>query len=308
MRTCVIPRILSAGGCLPLRQKNIESLSLITDGNCARGAEFDLTRFDRIRHFSWTGPSTPRELEHVRDCLERNSPHLRSLTLKLLDWVVSDANWHHLRTQGIVHLPNFFSSDILGYGKRDSAISFPALQHLVLSQLSFESAVQDFFTSFNLGGLRKLNLWKCPFTLSFLGGIIESGFCLRLVSLEIVCILGFEDVGNDNDAVMALFLETFQGLEHLFLHLYFCEWAPVLKGIMHHRHSLKQLVLHSRWMNLDSDEESSIAGEEGDMHVYWPLELMNLLHVTDLEVLGMENSPNLMVEFLLIIPQILISS
>jgi hypothetical protein len=150
----------------------------------------DLSHFNHIIEFSWTGVQSKEDFEALRDCLRINAQHLKSLSLNLIDWEKADDFWfidHSRFTGDGSRSRNFFVTDIISLEQSKTGLSFPSLESLSLSALSFESAINDIFLAFNFSGLRKLMLWKCKGILDLLDKWVDSDeedICLT--SLEIV--------------------------------------------------------------------------------------------------------------------------
>jgi len=161
---CVPRTILGSTAYLPEHQKRLESLSLITDGSCyySRDAQnpLDLSQFHHLREISWTGLQSKEEFDALRECLGVNAHHLKSLSLHLGDWEMA-AFWFVDPWKFIedgIDSNNFFASDIMGLQPNKPGLSFPSLQSLSLTHLSFTFAIYELSMAFNFSGLRKLKL------------------------------------------------------------------------------------------------------------------------------------------------------
>lgn len=159
--------------------------------------EYDLTKFVNIRSFSWTGPQSKEDFDAIKDCLAANAGHLEVLNLDLMDWSKADDFWYIDHTRWLdepTRRKNFFADDILGLpldaDRRSSGVCFPVLRHLLLGQVSFDSAITRLVNAFSIFQLKQLKLWNCPQTVKLLEHLTEARQDLELESLEVTC--GYE--------------------------------------------------------------------------------------------------------------------
>ncbi|KAL1965855.1 hypothetical protein VTN77DRAFT_4988 [Rasamsonia byssochlamydoides] len=83
--TCVPAQILGHNGYLPLKQKGLESIRLVTDGSCPWHG-YDLKEFTKLKRLSWTGLRSRNDFLALRECLEVTSHQLVQLELDPLNW------------------------------------------------------------------------------------------------------------------------------------------------------------------------------------------------------------------------------
>lgn len=152
LRTCVLDQILGSNGYLPLKQKQLESLHLITDGNCSRH-DLALKEFKRLKALSWIGLRSDVDLLALHHCFKEVSHQLIYLTLDFLRWdLVPGFLYRH---------PNFITWSIVMCARNNTTYSFPALKHLSLSAFSFEPISTTLASSFDWNSLQSLRLRFC---------------------------------------------------------------------------------------------------------------------------------------------------
>lgn len=278
MGTCIPAKVLGESGYLAKRQHKIEHLSLVTDRICpnARHGQMplDLSQFNCLRTLSWRGLRSVVDFEALRVCLRANALHLEDLTIDLTGWVKKNDDWFP-RGNG-TRSPNFFVREILGLSRGELNRMLACLRYLSLYNVSFDSAVPETLYALNFSELRVLKLWNCPFSYQLLEAITKSNLAIRLTSFEIVA--NADDVIRDLSVGVQDFLERFEGLKDVYLMLRTTQWTNIAEGILHHKSTLKRLVVHER--KLYSNEV------ERDGGILWPKELEIVLQETSLECFG----------------------
>jgi hypothetical protein len=226
-----------------MKQAHIKSLSLTTDPKCwvsgDRTVALELAKFHQLRAISWRGVSSVRDFSILRGLLQANANHLEELGLGLVEWSLGTAR--------------LSAWDVLQNSSDKKRITFPSLEALSLTGVSFNVAVSEMASAFNISGLCSLKLNKCPATRDLLKAITESGRPIRLTSLELV-------LGRDEDGDLGLldlllvFLQSFKGLEDL--HLLIHGRLPIIEGfwgsVIHHQSTLKQLVYYESPIDFNS--------------------------------------------------------
>jgi len=97
----------------------------------------------------------------LRDTLETNSKHLKTLELDLIRWTSAKLYYHY--REWIQDKPQYFlAHDILNLGSQGQKALFPLLKTLSLSGISYYITVSEMALAFNFNGLRSLKLNKCP--------------------------------------------------------------------------------------------------------------------------------------------------
>jgi hypothetical protein len=299
---CLPLEILGPHGYLAKHQQAIESLSLITGYDCLWTDQglcpVDGLAFKQLRHLSWAA------LRSVEDCgalsvmIRQNAHHLKGLEVDFMHW-----------SEEAIFLPvdhpdteNYFTRYILGVSVDNPAVILPVLESLRLSSISIDEATEEIQSALHLSNLRTLKLCDCSGTEKLLKGIISSGPNLKLASLEVQIT---EDVSNfDIGDTLMEFLSAFNGLEEIYL-MYPgpTETEDILCSLIHHKSTLRRLVLHQRATVID--EESSMFEEEYDLTDLSVIDAASIrsknpFRELDLESIGICGHPSLVVsqEFL----------
>ncbi|KAF9887780.1 hypothetical protein FE257_009586 [Aspergillus nanangensis] len=304
---CVPAAILGEGGYLPTRQKSLEKLILVTDGNCSHTEDnrFDLKPFTKLTVLSWTGLRFHGDFQALRGCFEATSHQLESLKLDVFTW----QHMCHLNPYAHLKKGTYLAQDVLQLSSAaKQKCVFPVIADLSLNGLSLVSAEKELAFAFNFSSLRFLKLRFCPGWGSFLrhGMSLDKPIQLmRLivqsdgenhsldgpndsdgdkfrqnfdntyeVSLEPTCYDSPESVRD-----LCAFLENVNNLQDLQICINNPAGVlPIWEILVRHRTSLKSLVYHQRWKNLDIPSPSfevddmSILGH----HSRSPLSSLNL--------------------------------
>ena len=255
---CIPGHILGIEGYLTKKQTAIESLSLITTA-CPEWRlrklvvePVVLSTFPRLRKFSWKGISTTGQLNSLRDLFASNYEVLEDLELDFIDWDYVTIDYAHPAgiTSITPSLPSF-QTRILPHKSNKDLKPFRSLKRLALSEFEFEEPAWGFTHSFNIPCLQVLKLHCCTGTVKFLSTILEAGLVLKLRSLELTMQDGAVEHNSVPQSALIGFLESFQGLEDLYIMIELKEsapegWASYWKAILHHSSTLKRLVYHQR--------------------------------------------------------------
>ena len=249
--TCVPDSLLGKSGYLLIYQRNIEYLSLATDGSCLRSARKGLPglhvrNFKSLRGVSWKGLQNYSELNTLRLLLDINAPHLTSLELEILECQYYQSL---LEVEISGSIRNLLSSPILALPFPDMRLQFPSLRSLSLTGLPLECTdvdVKELISALNISGLRKLRLLGCRSVLSFPQAIQEMVTKLQLESFELALLDKLEDDISFQNTLSSC-LASFRGLRdfRLFSDLFHRPLA-ISSAIDCHRTTLRQLVLHDR--------------------------------------------------------------
>lgn len=284
MGTCVREEILAEKGILGRMHPTIQSLRLITDPECPRGAcePMRLPNFRQLKSLSWKGPNAAYLLE-LGHLIIKSSQHLQEVEIDLLDWErVEEINgyyddsgsegwatgsadsWMDSSRNGDKKA-GFFAC-IWNWHLRTTTPRpiFNALTKLPLSHVRVGPGLID---EMNIGLLRSLTLRSCPKWTSFLEYAPKVNVALKLKELEI------EDHGDwPNPPRLSTlwgFLDSFSGLQKLYLS--FEELIGILPPCGHisrHRDTLQRLAQYDGvidntlvWNSEDSQEESDRDGD-----------------------------------------------
>ena len=163
MGTCVPLQILGDRGYINSKQSSIETISLITGGECPINTDgenpINLSAFRSLRDISWTGLRSSEEFDALSRALKNNSEHLKELRLDLVNW---PEDWDEDDSG------NFFASQVLKLSADQFEIMFPALETLSLSAISIENAGKGLAYALNFSGLSSLTLRHCSGSEEFL--------------------------------------------------------------------------------------------------------------------------------------------
>ncbi len=301
--TCIPAALLGKNGHLPKHQRNIEHLSLMTNGQCqfALGGDspLDLSQFNRLKTFSWRGLRSVEDFEALQGFFAASSSALEGLTIDLGCWIKPDYFWFsEFGIERNYRSPNFFAREIL---KIERGGMFPFLESLSFCAVSFKSAVPEMISALNIRALRSLKLWNCPGMFELLNEIATSDQVMRLTCFELAADFGHSYNGGDElfgffkyQDSMEKFLQKCQGLEDLCL-LYPAGINELADSIARHHSTLKRLVLHER--DIDPVENSPRFGRLCDGEIAWHGEIEALFANLDLEFLGVSNEPGFLVCF-----------
>ncbi|PYI34180.1 hypothetical protein BP00DRAFT_423472 [Aspergillus indologenus CBS 114.80] len=252
--TCIPKALLSGSEDSPLRnQKAIQSITLITDGECGTGMSsqysVDLVQFIGLRTLVWKGLNRYSDFESVKDCIRVRGHQIISLTLDLVKWDRAEVVWTNgFRRQSTGSVPdNFFARQVLNAQPGDETIRFRNLKHLHLSAVSFCCAGAEMLCSFNFRNLYTLKLRNCPGSLEWLQLVLSSEELLRLRSFELALDLNClqrDDYMRITETICK-FIQQAPKLEELYLMLPEpFDWAALTSTISSSWFDLTCFVMH----------------------------------------------------------------
>lgn len=273
--------ILGPKGYLPLKQKNLETLHLVSDGWCS-AQRLHLEPFTKLKNLSWTGLRSRREMAALRDCFKVSSHQLVQLHLDFLEWVL-------IRPDGRDSIQQM----LLGTTRCAGGYMFPTLKHLSLAGYSFERVSKQLATAFNWGSMQSLSIRFCQDWEAFLKDILSLKKEINIRSLQVQYSPKRNPGGGDGSPAIESFLNAFEGLEELFIATNDATRTDVIwEAITHHKSTLKSLVYHQRYRNRERTMGLNFLGDR-DLHVLisLPKEInkdssLNPLSQLDLEFLG----------------------
>ncbi|PYH39375.1 uncharacterized protein BO87DRAFT_403272 [Aspergillus neoniger CBS 115656] len=276
-------------------QKNITTISLLTDSDCAvakiqqASCVINLVQLSKLQSLSWRGLKRFVDFDSVRQFIAARGAQLKALHLDLVGWDSARLAWE----EGFRKLPalniwmpqNFFAQCVLGLPLIERPIPLlTALERLTLSQVSFSPMKVQLVGALNVERLQAMQLINCPGTFRFLRQIVRSRVPLRLKLLELTFNpeklnqITDESQDNVNDTVKT-FLGAFSGLTDLYLMLPAVSWDDICQSMLHHKPTLKRLVTHSL-VNAEY-------GHYGDGDLFGSLEFRpSISHDPGLEFLG----------------------
>jgi hypothetical protein len=258
MGTCVPQSILGPRGIISLWHSSLQSLSLTTSydctghDNCAfsrhRKSAIDLGTLRELRSFCWKAPRG-EDLDTLSLAIRNNRRHLSSLELDFVDWEGLKLR----RTRGFDMVSNgemrggscMFSNKILRLTSVPDAPWFGQLQALSLSGVPVGA---DLAGAIDFRKIRSLSLRKCLGWHLLLARIMDEKTEVRLQTLEIQD-RPHESLILARKQALARFLDSFRGLERLFVSLV---GPPSSHGIdfwahvVGHRETLRRYVQHER--------------------------------------------------------------
>ncbi|PVH91917.1 hypothetical protein DM02DRAFT_635787 [Periconia macrospinosa] len=300
--TCIPREIIGCSGYLPLKQKLIESIRLITDGACDYNLNFqspiNLSDFTHLKKLSWSGLRSENDMETLQDTIKQVSHQLVELELDFI-------NWSEVQAALFVDdddSDTFFVRNILELPPKSTTCMFPALQILSLSGLSFESAAEEMSYAFDFGSLRSLKLRFCFGWERFLLCGSRLNRPTRLKCLEIQSAISYEESVEES---VSEFLRSFHGLEQLAISTGSPAWAlDIWRAALHHKSTLKAFAHHQRNINLDEDSpyfeeecdnpDLSLTLVDKEMAEWTRIPSQQPLTGLDLEFLGLCCDPELL--------------
>ncbi|KAH6972917.1 hypothetical protein BKA56DRAFT_593007 [Ilyonectria sp. MPI-CAGE-AT-0026] len=259
--TCVPQSLLGPTGYFPLKQQNLETIRLVTDARCEWNVDYQdylaLSVFPHLKCLSWTGLSSPSDLESLADVLEQRSHQLEELEIDITHhrdlWSDYDSDNEREQVE--------FAVQILKLPRR-RFMRFPVLKKLALAAVSVapgnSRAVRQrvlgyIHDVFDFGSLQSLKLRHCHGWEDLIILLSKGAEPLELRSLEIQW--SFKDAPTKPYESISEFLDKVHGLEELFLYTTAAEdslgpWRALLR----HRTSLRRVVHHQRSIDLSDDD------------------------------------------------------
>ena len=244
-----------------------------------------LQNLKRLRHFSWKGLLASASMEDLRDVIECNAVHMQSFAIDVADWNAAN---HPPRKKMVLSKRhddnedsagqdsaeedaaaedaakadpgeedpakksppnNFLAWKVLQLQPRTDLVVFPNLTELCLSNISFEGAVVELVSAFNMNMLRSLKLENCRSCTEFLLALADSPKGIRLKVFH----LSMDDRKEERRPIET-FLDAFEGLEELGLFIKPSVATPrYWNSVLNHKSTLKYFVYHER---LESHVES----------------------------------------------------
>ena len=286
--TCIPENILGSEGYLTKKQTAIESLLLITNGECYYLGRMQeeiviLSNFPRLRKFSWKGLSSTEEFNSLRGLFRSNFRVLEELVLDFLYWPIVSIDGVMMCMIDDEDRPSFTEA-ILPHKTNGVVQRFKSLKRLSLSDFEFDETIEQITRAFNIRNLQSLTLRNCEGILTFLSTIVDAGLVLRLKSLELMMKDGAIERNGSLKSPLISFLQSFKGLEHFHLMLRTAKWEPehwssyYWNAILHHSSTLKRLIYHERCKKAVpiADTEEAWSDPRSGMNVWSDNELTRL--------------------------------
>lgn len=190
----------------------------------------DLTAFKNLRHVSWLGIGTDiGSRRALNNWFKSSVEHIQTLHLGF------GPDYDNDREQVYPLL-----AEVLDLKPGDENPRFPSLRSLALSNVRFFHRCAEIIRFFNIGGLYTLRLDTSWDQDHLLETLVESNVPVNLTTLVLILDTGYEVHPCTNPTV--LFLESFRGLQHLYIELYCCSlvYSPFLRVAA--KHPLKEFV------------------------------------------------------------------
>ncbi|PWY74592.1 hypothetical protein BO94DRAFT_524537 [Aspergillus sclerotioniger CBS 115572] len=291
--TCIPEAIFCGNNSFLGNQRQIQSITLITDGECAASQNaqhlVNFVQFRELQSLDWKGLSRYYDFESVRESIKYHGHQIKSLTLDLLNWAHAEKIWadgFRQQSPQPARVPdNFFSQRVLNIHPGDQKVIFSSLENLHLSAVSFEHTDMEMAYAFNVEHLKSLKLRNCPGSLDWLRRLLNSGKPMKLKSLELSLDLG----SLQKDAYMYIteticdFIVHASDLNCLYLMLPEpIDWTALTERLSSHRH-LKRFVMHNL---VDRGGQNLIDGD-----IPWPLHLEHIIQGKQLACFGSSIPP-----------------
>ena len=214
-------------------QTAIESLSLITDPSCSGNQDKSapavmLESFSHLKHFSWKGLRSARDLRSLYGLLKTNRKTLKELCLDFVDMNIMETIWDEKHTWSVLSEEDrflyFLAENILAHEEAGPIQLFSSLITLSLSACPIQGPTTQLIHALNISQLQSLILHKCPGLSGLLSAVIDSAIVLKLKHLEIISYdepaYYYVDLVLDDiplEALLIQLLESFEGLESLYI-------------------------------------------------------------------------------------------
>ena len=258
-------------------QRNIQSLSLITDGSCVYHLKRPLNLpFTHLTTVSWRGIQAPWNLIDLGGVLQANRAKLKHIVIEIMDWKNLLRAMHELsRIRGFDskspehaatalqrdQMPRVFAEHVLGVRSGCSTPLFSCLTSLSLSYISLadETVTRDVSIALNFANLTTLKLIDCSGTANWLQKVVDTKQAVRLKNFELLIESGF--VGFEA-SLLSEFISTFTGLEQLYVKLSCYAYdlsnsgiIDLYRSLLSHSSTLRELVLHYKDIEEEEDED-----------------------------------------------------
>lgn len=261
MGTCVPDSLLGPTGILTLKQQNIESIRLVTNGIC-RGNEqsghgLALCRFSNLKRLSWLGLSSQSDFDSLANMLDHVSHQLEGLEIDL----TYHQDWCDHRGYGSDHERRNTQSiaEMLGLSTPPSR-KFPVLKRLALTAVPIPEPKRNssISGSFGFSSLQSLKLQNCDGWWFLFDQLTNRAEPLKLRSLELQCAAIDRPGGKQDKEALVNVLRKTQSLEELFICTGILGSLGIVelwKTVFHHRASLRKFVYHLADFDVDDDDD-----------------------------------------------------
>ena len=202
-----------------------------------------------LRSLAWDSIDLGDDQAVYRDCLQRNSETVTSLSLgrrtSELDAIERQEESARTSVRTLLRLLPSVKPTLL-----------PQLTQLDLVRVSLGAWVNKLPRALNFSGLRYLSLYDCYGSVELIDGILRGGQSIQLEEFRYLCVsceLSDPDYADEQGAPIILhFLQSFKGLKELFL-LFQFRSRLIAKGVTHHADTLERVVVDGK--NLYADDQ-----------------------------------------------------
>ena len=236
--------------------------------NLKNPSSLGLENLKRLRHFSWKELLASEWMEDLRGVIACNAVHLQSFAIDVVDWDAANQPSRKSRKRMLLSeddedpaeeesaaeetaeeetaekpsTNNFLAWKVLRLQPRTDLVVFPTLTELSLSNISFEGAVTELVSAFNVDMLKSLKMESCEWCPEFLLALADSPKAMRLKVFH----LSMSDRREELRPIET-FLEAFAGLEELGFVIQPPLATPKYwNSVLNHKSTLKYFVYHER--------------------------------------------------------------
>ncbi|KAM5447010.1 hypothetical protein MaudCBS49596_006190 [Microsporum audouinii] len=258
--TCVPEEILGKNGYLPLKQKNLKSLRLITDASCEWNG-YNLTPFTKLTSLSWHGFRPDIDFISIWKCFSVCSHQLTCLDLDFYSLAIDPDRNFLVQDDGGSNL-----RAILRPLSGERQPFFPDLQELSLASIPLPSEANELVSAFGFQSLRSLKLRFCPGWEELLAHLTSLKRPIYLETLEIQSANYFAE---ELESTIPDFLNVVKGLKEIFISTrYTGSVVLIWHAIFQHHLTFKNFVHHSRSFGDIRAEPHDIQNDSLDIFTY----------------------------------------
>lgn len=281
-----------------MEQQNIESIRLVTDDTCALYSDgsgqgqLALVSFAHLKRLSWTGLSGLAHFKSLTEVLVKRSHQLEELEI--------DLTWHHRHSSS--EMGDGLTLDIKhGVFGSQKIGPFPVLKKLALVRAPFSTAERNtLYRALKCSPLQSLQSLQLRYCLSWdkllhmFNKRAEPPLNLKSLEVQWASL----SARPERTQQLLTFLQSFQGLEELFIHVTTKKGADSLEvwgAALHHRASLRRFVHHQQVIDFEQRQR-----DRPDLTFVDPVDVehgsADLLGKLDLVSLGLCCIPSFMVK------------
>ncbi|KAI9719938.1 MAG: hypothetical protein M1828_005976 [Chrysothrix sp. TS-e1954] len=293
---CLPSTVFGGGGSLDLQHSRIRHLCVVTDKACYTDDEPDpaILMHQKLKCLSLGGMQSKDLIPSIAKCTQAMVRFLENLTIDLSFWHTSETMLNRVLRRNPAQIVKL----LLHMHKNLIATWFSNLEKLRLAFTSLQGLAPDLISAINFNKLRSLTLWNCADSLQLVQELASKRELLRLQKFELVADIVTlpEKIGDRFEDLIKDFLCSFKGLNSIGIDLLTNTPMPtskIAKGLLNHEDSLEELVLHNR-------SAISLSGLHRffDVNLCWSRELQRLSCLSNVDLLGLCNSPAFLIRAL----------